>query len=1065
MTSDLTFITNEGDKNLLNRFATLINDTRSFDCLVGYFYTSGFHSLYKSLEKTENIRILIGISTNKETFDLIQTAKKENLQASFLSHKETKDEFSNQVVIEMETSKDSFEVEDGIRKFIDWLKSGKLKIRVFPAETIHAKLYIMTFKEGDRDAGRVITGSSNFTKAGLRDNIEFNVELKNRSDYDFALKKFDELWENSVDVSENYVEIIKEKTWLNDSITPYELYLKFLYEYLKEKINLDKEELFRDYVPENFMDLEYQKDAVRDAKIKLEEYGGVFISDVVGLGKTYISALLAHQLDGRNLVIAPPVLLEKDNPGSWLNVFADFGVRQTDFESIGKLDKLIERGTDKYKNVFIDEAHRFRTETTQMYEKLFQICRGKRVILVSATPLNNTPLDILSQIKLFQNAHKSTLPNPKVRDLEKYFMKLQNRLKGLDRQKDKDEYLKIIKENAEDIRQNVLSYLMVRRTRSNIVKYYGKDLKKQGLKFPEVGDPEAVIYNFDAKLDKIFTRTLELIIKEFKYARYTPLLYLNEGVTHPEELSQKNMRHFMKTMLLKRLESSFFAFKKSVGRFIYSYERFLKEYGKGNVYVSKKHINKVFELLESDDEEAIQQLIEEEKVYEYSSEDFNPEFIDDLKSDLSILNKIDDMWHDVNKDPKLDRFIEILSTDKILKLNKLIVFTESKETATYLEDKLNPKFDNKVLSFSSISGEAIRTKILENFDARARHPKDDYRILISTEILSEGVNLHRSNVVINYDIPWNPTRMMQRVGRINRVDSKFDKIYTYNFFPAGPINENIGLKEAAEAKIKAFIEMLGNDARLLTDEEIKSHDLFSRLNSRKTLTDEDGEENPELKYLMYLREIRDNNKDLFEKIKRLPKKARTGKEYTQDQNAVITFFRKGKLRKIFKTNGNIVEEVDFFKAAEILKADANTKKEKLDAEFYKHLEANKKEFDAVFINEEGELKHSGGRSAETRLFRLIKAVEKSKEYTDDDEDYLHEVLTLLQDGALSKATIKKLLKVTTGEANPLKILAIIKSSIAPELFQKTFVTNASDTSGPKEVILSEYLVRSSKNER
>ncbi|MBU4220394.1 MAG: helicase, partial [Euryarchaeota archaeon] len=592
MTSDLTFITNEGDKNLLNRFATLINDTRFFDCLVGYFYTSGFHSLYKSLEKTENIRILIGISTNKETFDLIQTAKKENPQTSLLSHKETKDEFSNQVVNEMETSKDSFEVEGGIKKFIDWLKSGKLKIKVFPAETIHAKLYIMTFKEGDRDAGRVITGSSNFSKAGLRDNIEFNVELKNKSDYDFALKKFDELWENSVDVSENYVEIIKEKTWLNDSITPYQLYLKFLYEYLKEKINLDTVEVFKDYTPENFMDLKYQKDAVIDAKTKLEEYGGVFISDVVGLGKTYISAMLAHQLDGRNLVIAPPVLLEKDNPGSWLNVFSDFGVRQTDFESIGKLDKLIERGTDKYKNVFIDEAHRFRTETTQMYEKLFQICRGKRVILVSATPLNNTPLDILSQIKLFQNAHKSTLPNPKVRDLEKYFMKLQNRLKELDRQKDKEEYLKIVRENAEDIRNNVLSYLMVRRTRSNIVKYYGNDLKKQGLKFPEVGDPEAIIYNFDDKLDKIFTNTLELIIKEFKYARYTPLLYLKEAVTHPEELSQKNMRHFMKTMLLKRLESSFFAFKKSVGRFIYSYERFLKEYGKGNVYVSKKHINK-----------------------------------------------------------------------------------------------------------------------------------------------------------------------------------------------------------------------------------------------------------------------------------------------------------------------------------------------------------------------------------------------------------------------------------------------------------------------------------------
>jgi len=180
MTTDLTFITNENGESLLNRFATLINDTRFFDCLVGYFYTSGFHSIYKSLEKTENIRILIGISTNKETFDLIQTAKKENLQSSLLSHKETKDEFSNQVVNEMETSKDSLEIEDGIRKFIDWLKIGKLKIRVFPAETIHAKLYIMTFKEGDRDAGRVITGSSNFTKAGLRrKNPGFDVVIGN----------------------------------------------------------------------------------------------------------------------------------------------------------------------------------------------------------------------------------------------------------------------------------------------------------------------------------------------------------------------------------------------------------------------------------------------------------------------------------------------------------------------------------------------------------------------------------------------------------------------------------------------------------------------------------------------------------------------------------------------------------------------------------------------------------------------------------------------------------------------------------------------------------------------
>lgn len=432
MDNDTTFITNEEGNKLLDRFNTLIKNTQFFDCLVGYFYTSGFHSLYNSLENSEKIRILIGISTDKKTLELIQDAGEESFQYSSLSYKETKEKFSANIIKEMETSEDSYRVEEGIKKFMDWLKSNKLEIRVYPLNKIHAKLYIMGFKKGNMDTGRVITGSSNFTKAGLSENLEFNVELKNRADYEFALNKFNELWDNSVEVSEEYVETIKKKTWLNDSITPYELYLKFLYEYLKEKINVDQEELKRAYLPDNFLDLEYQKDAVRDAKMKLEEYGGVFLADVVGLGKTYISAMLAQQLDGRSLIIAPPILLDKDNPGSWPNVFVDFGVKGVEFESKGKLDKIIDRGVDKYRNIFIDESHDFRNEETQSFAKLSQICQGKRVILVSATPLNNTPRDILNQIKLFQRVRKSTLPNPEVRDLERYFNKLQNRLNGLD---------------------------------------------------------------------------------------------------------------------------------------------------------------------------------------------------------------------------------------------------------------------------------------------------------------------------------------------------------------------------------------------------------------------------------------------------------------------------------------------------------------------------------------------------------------------------------------------------------------------------------------------------------
>ena len=230
MNSDLTFITNEENKNLSERFKVLIKDTRFFDVLVGYFYTSGFHALYKSLENTEKIRILVGINTNKQTVELIQKAKIEQTTFPF-SHTEVKEQIAVSVTKEIEEAEDNPNVEEGILKFIEWLKSGKLEVRAYPTENIHAKLYIMTFVEGDRDVGRVITGSSNFTQSGLIDNFEFNVELKTRADYEFASQKFNELWKYAVDVRERYIDTIQIQTWLNNTITPYELYLKFLYEY------------------------------------------------------------------------------------------------------------------------------------------------------------------------------------------------------------------------------------------------------------------------------------------------------------------------------------------------------------------------------------------------------------------------------------------------------------------------------------------------------------------------------------------------------------------------------------------------------------------------------------------------------------------------------------------------------------------------------------------------------------------------------------------------------------------------------------------------------------------
>jgi superfamily II DNA or RNA helicase len=1059
MNPSLSFITNEENQSLKERFGVLIRNSSSFDCLVGYFYSSGFHAVYPSLEKTEKIRILIGIGTGRQTFEMIEKANRQTQTVFDFSHAEAKQEIENLVEQEMTESEDNRNVEDGVNTFINWIRNGKLEIKAYPSRKMHAKIYIMTFRKGDRDAGRVITGSSNFTQSGLVDNLEFNVELQRPEDYVFALNKFNELWKNSVDVSEKYIQTIQTKTWLTQNITPYQLYLKFLYEYFKDELS-QADEVFIKYLPEEFKKLEYQEQAVLNAKKILLEYGGVFVSDVVGLGKTYISAMLAGQLDGRTLVIAPPVLLEKSNPGSWPNVFSDFRV-PADFESLGKLEDLLNRGTEKYTNIVIDEAHRFRTETTITYEKLAEICRGKRVILVTATPYNNTPQDILSLLKLFQKAKKSTIPN--LPDLEAFFGNLEKKLKKLDRKKDYAEYINTVKENAREIRDKVLKYLMVRRTRTEIEKYFKKDIEGQGLKFPQVEKPVPLFYELNDKEDEIFNKTIDLIANKFRYARYMSMLYYEGKIDQLEAQSQRNMGRFMKILLVKRLESSFFAFRNSVDRFLFSYEMFLRELDNGSVYVSKKHTNKIFELLENDDDEAIQRLIDEGKAEKYESKDFRDDLKKDLEHDLGILKEVKLLWQQVRRDPKFIKFKDELSKNRVLKDSHLIIFTESKETANYLHKNIDQQYPGKALLFTGDSGESTRDKVIENFDARARHKRNDYRILVSTEVLSEGVNLHRANVVINYDIPWNPTRMMQRVGRINRVDTTFDVIHTFNFFPTVQSNDQIKLREAAEGKINAFLTLLGGDAELLTEgEPIGSHELFDRLTSRKTLEGNDETEESELKYLHAIREIRENAPDLFEKIKRLPKKARAAKENKHNPDALITYFRRGKLQKFFMTHAeNAAIELDFMNAAGLFVSESDEKKKKLPAHMYDLLDKNKEAFIIVTTEEMAERPKRKGRDSAANILRILKATLKNtQKLTEDQEDYLKKVLIQLEEGGLPKQTAKKTLKALSslgdGLINPFRVLAVLQTHIPERLLRSHYAEQNPAVSGKREVILSLY---------
>lgn len=1072
--TDLTFFTNEEGHTLLSRFKSTLKDTQLFDVLVGYFRASGFYQLYDALEPVEKIRILVGLSVDRDSYDMMQYHQ-QNGTIDFESHQRTKKRYQQNLKDEIENSSENDNrLELGIRKFIEFLKTDctnkeinqanngngkKLEIRAYPSKNIHAKVYIGKFKPEDRDYGFVITGSSNFSESGFVANREFNVELRNKRDILFAEDQFNALWKDSVDISEDFVDTIQNKTWLNDQILPYELYLKLIYEYLEEDINLA--DGFEPFLPEGFIKLEYQSRAAIQARKILETYNGVFLADVVGLGKTFITALLLQQLQGRTLVICPPVL-----KNYWKDSLWGFRIGNVEVESLGKLEHIIKKGLERYDYIVVDEAHRFRNENTQSYANLLDICRGKKVILVTATPLNNTVDDILAQLKLFQAPKNSTIPG--IQNLEKYFSNFRTRLAKL--QKTDPEYKKLIKEISEDIRNNILRHVMVRRTRTDVITYFKHDMDLQGLTFPELDNPQKIVYEYKGELETIFNHTIRKL-QRFTYARYTPLLYYigNKALTEFERQQQRNVGGFMKGILVKRLESSFHAFRQSIDRFIASYEKFIRMYQNGTVYISKKV--DVYDLIENDNIEKLEAFVENEKAQKYDSKDFKNEFLEKLEFDLAILRDIKKIWLNVDRDPKLEQFIHELKNKMALKKNKPVIFTESKETGDYIYEALQDEFNGKVMFYSSIGGRHTdktltsnhtisRDIITANFDPNYKGQKDDLKILITTDVLAEGINLHRSNVLINYDLPWNPTRVLQRAGRVNRLGSKFPKVYIFNFFPTTQSDKHLGLETNITNKIQMFHDILGEDARYLSDgEEFGSQELFNTLNSKKAYTGEDGGGDSELKYLELMRKIRDDNPELFDKIKHLPKKARSGfKKEKIEEDQLVTFFRIGKLKKFYINQNGQSDEINFFDAVKELECKPETKRANIPSEYYHLLQTNKNRFELDSTVGEESAKGSGGRSnaryIETRL--KDKSFRNFKGFTDSNDEYLSGVREMLAQGTIAKKTAQLIKKEMEKTTDPLQMLRILEKHI------RFVATEAAQNAGKlqrREVILSEYLIK------
>lgn len=962
------FFTNRDSNSLIDKFKGIFEyqSVHYFDILVGYFKASGYFNLRPFLENVPQIRILVGINVD----NLIAEAKKKG-QLYLEDQSLTKEEFIKYTAQDISEANYDAETEKGILQFIEDIISKKVVVKAYGGKNLHAKIYIFRPEIFNKHTNSsVITGSSNLTDAGLgvsdNSNYEFNVLLQRYDDVLFATEEFEELWKHSVELLPKDITNLKKRTYLNEELTPYELYIKMLIEYFGDSVIQDK--ISNRDLPKGYTNLEYQADAVVEGFSKLKKHNGFILADVVGLGKTVVATRIIKkyiEYNGYNtkVLIVYPNAVEV----GWKGTVKDFGLlNYVHFISNGSLHKIIDGENNDYYNpedydlIVVDESHKFRTSTSNMYGLLELICKTprvavgndinykKKIMLISATPLNNRPEDIANQIYLFQDSRKSTIEG--VPNLQTFFAPKVEEYKKLYKIKDHQELVEKVKGIYLPIRDKIFKELVIRRTRADIqhISRYREDIEEQGMSFPQIGAPTKIEYVFNECLTNLFYDTVSKLTDKTEglgYFRYQAIAYINneyKDLYENAELISGHLAGIMKTQMVKRLESSFYAFKKSLERFHVSNQRMIEMFDNDRVYIAPDlDINKLYEDGKEDEIENKINLLNEKSPNNaiYKSNDFSPEFYAGLVRDQEILDTLYEQWQHIDYDPKLEKFVNELDKTLLGKGNlekKLVIFSESKETVHYLAQALTQAGRDDVMAIDASNHKQRFSTIRKNFDANYTDGQEDkFNIIITTEVLAEGINLHRSNVILNYDIPWNASRLMQRIGRVNRIGTKADKIHIYNFYPTAESNELIKLNEKALRKLQGFHTAFSEDSKIYSEQEELIDNTLGDLQPQEEIDER-------LQYLEKIRDLFKSNFKEYQRLKKLPFKSRVGRLAKVNeksalaiigqsmQKASLCYLRNKQKEGFYVVNNSNCVEITFLQAVKLFDAKVNEKPQPLE---------------------------------------------------------------------------------------------------------------------------------------
>ena len=1051
------FFTNKNGNTLMKEFEGILQhnqNIKNLDAVVGFLRASGYFSLRPFLDNINRVRILIGIDVDKY---IAQAANQGRI--FFGAEEEVREECLRKIRRDIESSNYKKEVEDGMFQMIQDLIDGKLELRAHPSKKIHAKLYILYPDEFNQySQGVAITGSSNLSGNGLGisedKQYEFNVKLDRYDDVKFAKDEFELLWKEAEGcaITAEDVKASVDRTYLKGDVKPYDLYIKMLMEYFSDRVLATDDNNPFD-MPEGYTKYDYQMDAVAEGYQKLIRYDGFFLADVVGLGKTVIATMIAKKFlieNGRDktkiLVVYPPAVEQ-----NWKATFKDFGIdKYAKFVTNGSLSKVLDEenynywNADEYDLILVDEAHKFRSHTTSAFEQLQEICKmprieqgnipgyKKKVMLISATPMNNTPADIYNEIQLFQDPRRCTIDG--VANLTAFFSPLIKEFQQL--RKDPNFDVTQFKKLAEHVRDRVIKPLTVRRTRTDIesVARYNKDVNG----FPKVERPNASSYELNEHLADLFESAMQTLDKELTYARYQAIAYLkpevSNGLYDNAELISRSLAGIRKNGLVKRLESSFYAFQVSLSNFRQANQNMLDMFNRDKVFIAPDlDINNLLESGYTDEEieEKLNAKAEDNpKNSVFKAEDFKPEFIEMLQGDQETLEKMCKAWEKITDadDSKFAKFNELLKHELFKEdrnpEQKLVVFSESVDTVKYLERRINRK---DVLVISADNRSKLFKTIRENFDANYKTKLNDYNIILTTDVLAEGVNLHRANVIVNYDTPWNSTRLMQRIGRVNRIGSASKHIYNYVFYPSREGNREINLNQIALSKIQTFHSTFGEDNQIYSQQEILDRDLTKLFDEGRKKQKEEA--NQELPFYEELRTLYKTNHREYNRIEKLSLRSRTGREKRTVEGVTLSgdtlVFLKTNYRKVFFLVSETAKELSVLDALKYFKASKEEQPVERIEQHHKHINMALQKFRAM-RDEEMQAQETSQDTQATLGAQVSTAVSLLNNFIreiDDNELYLKvvQLKTLAERGVITYIPkrlqrIQKDLRRTSGKS-------------------------------------------------